>query len=1427
MKYFRPLQAGNNRYQLALIAIVAYVPLLFNDVGRIAADTKAYLYIEPGRLLERAPFMWQPEVAMGTVTHQNIGYLWPIGPFYWVADLIGLPDWLAQRLWLGSVLLAAGLGVRWLLRTLGWQGGGVLVASFAYMLSPYLLNYVDRHSVILLPWAGLPWLIGLTQRASRTLGWRHAAAFGLVTATIGGVNASSLLLVGLGPAAWLLWSGFEGSLPWKRVAVTGGKIAAAFLATGVWWMVGIAVQATHGLPTLRLTENYRVISDAATAPELFRGLGYWYFYGQGRLGAWIEPATSYTRWALPLSFAIPLLALLAGAFVHFRHRGQVLMLIALGILVGIGAHPYEGPSILGWIFRELTLSDAGLALRSTPRALPLSVLGLAILLGAGATAIGSWRPKLENVVAGSLCLLLVANLSPLWQGQILGELVQRPETIPDYWTEAADYLESRDNGTRVLEIPGSDFAAYRWGNSGDPVLPGLIDRPTVSRELIPQGTPAAAALLVSLDTEIQEGRLDPAALAPLARLMGAGDLVLRSDLQFERFRTPRPPDLWAKVSTSTGLLPPTIFGLRKPNVAGPERPLIDQHTLSRPPDAAIPPPVAVFPVTDSVKILRTADPERPIVLSGDADGIVAAAGAGLLEAGRPLLLSGTFADQPGALAGLLRPGTRIILTDSNRKDGHRWGSIRETAGYTERADEFPAEVDLSVHNLTVLPDRPGLQTVAIQTGIKVDASAYGNPVTFTPGDRPFHAVDGDPSTAWSVGAFNDVAGEYLVLSFNDPKAISAIVVSQARLQGQNRWISKLGITLNGIQRLVVELKDSSRSPAGQRLELPAVGPVTNLVLEILETDVGSLADYAGITGVGFAEVKVEGVVADETFRLPTELVDTMRSSVDPGADFAVLLTRQRSDPRDPIRPEPERSLDRSFRLPWQRSFQLTGQARLSSHAQDSVFDEILGAGAEATGSLAGDLSSRARAAFDDDLATAWQPPIGAQGGHTVSLDAGEEREFSELSLTVRADGLHSVPKVVTVLIDGRPANTHSLEIDLYDRNDDLSDGLVTVSINVDSVLGRSIALRIDEVTERRTMNWYSGLPDILPVAVVELNDGYVAVDTPAEMPPDCREDLLWLDGSALPVRLAGTVEDARSRNVIEITGCGPGIELGVGDHRIKAAPGLTTGIDIDRVQLRSEALTDVDNSPLPLLSLRDSGRTFLTGSANHFNSSFWLVLGQSHSSGWDLTVEGATAVSTPTLVDGFANGWLVTPHGEEPVQFSIRWTPQALVWFGLLAAVVAIAMCLVLAACGTRYAEPPLAQQPALRNPLVPLAQTGSTGSSLAAGAVISVFCALNLPSLYPVAVLIGVVSCGALLGRLPGRATTLLAVAFMGSAASLIAIDQIRFRYPRDFVWPLFFDKYHVLGVVAVLLIAAAAIEALLEHRRYQDGRVANPKGY
>ena len=89
----------------------AYVPVPGGaQPGVVTPDTKTYLYLDPLRFLSQVAFMWNPTVGLGTVTHEYIGYLLPMGPFFAVFHLLGVPVWVAQRLWLGSILFAAGRG---------------------------------------------------------------------------------------------------------------------------------------------------------------------------------------------------------------------------------------------------------------------------------------------------------------------------------------------------------------------------------------------------------------------------------------------------------------------------------------------------------------------------------------------------------------------------------------------------------------------------------------------------------------------------------------------------------------------------------------------------------------------------------------------------------------------------------------------------------------------------------------------------------------------------------------------------------------------------------------------------------------------------------------------------------------------------------------------------------------------------------------------------------------------------------------------------------------------------------------------------------------------------------------------------------------------------------------------------------------------
>src|SRR5690606_38792279 len=119
---------------------------------------------------------------------------------------------------------------------------------------------------------------------TRTRDWRPPALLALVLVGVGGVNASSLILVALGPAVWLVLEATRGGVAARRALAAAGRVGLLALGVSTWWLVGIRLQASHGLPVLQLTENVRTVAEASTPGDVLRGLGNWFFYGRDRVG---------------------------------------------------------------------------------------------------------------------------------------------------------------------------------------------------------------------------------------------------------------------------------------------------------------------------------------------------------------------------------------------------------------------------------------------------------------------------------------------------------------------------------------------------------------------------------------------------------------------------------------------------------------------------------------------------------------------------------------------------------------------------------------------------------------------------------------------------------------------------------------------------------------------------------------------------------------------------------------------------------------------------------------------------------------------------------------------------------------------------------------------------------------------------------------
>lgn len=1436
-----------DRAAVGLLAAVCYLPLLLTHRGQVGADTKSYLYIDPDRLLGRAWSMWDPNVGLGTVPHQNIGYLWPMGPYYWLFEHLGLPDWVAQRLWLGSILFGAGLGVRYLMRTLGQSGPGVTAAMFLYALSPYVLTLGARISALLLPFTALGWLIGLTIRAGRDRGWLYPALFALAVPTFGSVNATALLLVGLAPALWLPYAAFAQReiRPVQAIAVAA-RIGALSVLTSAWWIAGLWCQGAFGIDVLRYTETARTVADASPAPEVLRGLGYWYFYGNDKLGPWIEPSEAYTQspGLIAVTYAVPIIGLLAAAVVRWRYRGYFVSLIVAGLVLSVGAYPWDEGAPLGRGFQAFLSAQVGLAMRSLPRAVPLLALGLSVLTGVAVDALARARPRLERPVAAGLVLLAIAALPPLWMGQMVADNLQRDEELPDYWTEAAATIDARGHeedgdgfGSRVLELPGSDFASYRWGNTVDPITPGLVDRPVVARELIPYGTPLSADLLNSLDRPLQESTLDPAAIAPIARLMGVGDLVFRADLTYERFNLARPRQVYELLGMAPGVTSVATFGDDVVNVPDPSLPLEDEQELAADPDLPDPPAVSIWEVDGDPSIVSAKRPDSTVLVSGNGDGLVALAAAGLITGEELIRYSGSFAADDGggddALVDALADGGAVVLTDTNRRAGRRWGTVSDTDGHTEAVGEEALDVDLGDNRLPIFPGAGSdTETITIETGVSARASSYGNEVTYTPENRATNAVDDDVNTAWTTGAFAPVDGERIELTYDEPRTTGGVHLLQSARGLQNRWITSVRIRLDDGDAIDVELDERSRADVGQLVDLGGSRTFRRLTIEVTGTDIGTRDSYEDLSAVGFADIRLDtdDVRAQPVVRLPTDALDALGADSD-DLPLAIVMTRLRARPTAALRTDPEPHMVREVELPTARRFAVTGTARLDATAPDDVIDVLVGlpraedGGITATSSrrLSGDVTARASAAIDGDPATHWSPGYLGQDREWAKYVSAEPVTFDRMDLTVVADGRHSVPTRLRIVADG--GEPVYVDVPAIEDRAGLDEATTVELALPHAVTGTEIVVNIDRTREVFTIDWISEDEIVTPVGIVEWGIPGLAVEVPdGALDTGCRDDLLTVDGAGVPTRVTGTIDDALTLAPLTIEACiDDGVSLPAGSSRIATTDGFFTGLQVDDLALRSAAGGAADDDatgallrvePGPETIVVDAARWHSTIRVGARDTDTWLVIGQSHNLGWRATIDGED-LGTPQPVDGYSSAFLI-PAGSEPVTIEVVWAPQRVVNVALGlsavagAAIVALVVGLVLRR-RRRPSDP--APTPAVDHRPLPLSRRSVLRAPgvvawiptalAAAGAALA-----GLVAVGPVAgIALGVTT--AVVGRVPAARplVTLGPALLLGLSAAYIVALQTRYGLPSGFEWPTRFHRVHGVAYASVLLLAVGAV--------------------
>ncbi|MET0663323.1 MAG: alpha-(1-_3)-arabinofuranosyltransferase family protein, partial [Ilumatobacteraceae bacterium] len=1053
----------------------------------------------------------------------------------------------------------------------------------------------------------------------------------------------------------------------------------------LWWIAMLLIQGKRGADVLAYSESLESVSFTSTSTEVLRGLGYWLFYIRDAFGATTTASLEYLASTRVIVFGIGLLAVVLSGlvFTTWQHRRYVALLIGAGLVLAVGVHPIDDPSPLMSVLVGDGEGGLALALRSSTRAVPVLVFGLALSAASLVAACGSIRLPTRRawgstwtwgaVTAIVIVLLAVGYLPSLLNGGFVDPQLERDQDPPQAWLDAAAHLDSLPTGYRVLQLPGGEFGAFRWGYTVDQPLPALTERPLLTRDLLPLGSAAAMDLVFALDDRFQDGVVDVAAIAPVARLLGVDTVWVADDVAFDRFRLARPEivdDLLTGAGAAdAGLLPPERFGGPAPNIG--LIPVVDEQSVSDPRVGAPLATVSLVGIDAPVATIRAKD--DVVVLSGSGDGLVDAAAAGVIDGSELILYSASLSGD--ALGDAVTNATRLVVTDSNRDRAHHWRGSQDVTGYTEAGDDSGVlRYESGDQRLPVFDtDDPDTQTVSIQDGpVTATASAYGEPFAYLPEHRPVMAIDGDPSTSWIVDDRGPALDESIVLDVSEP--IDHVTLRQPDTVDGQRRITEVELTVDDRDPVLVVLDESSLAADGQRIDIDPTTAASRITLRITGTGTGIDVSPIGaaVGGVGFATIDVGLGPTTELIRVPIDATTAM-TDANATTPLSVVFTRLRTDPTDRWRSDPEPALRRQFAVPNDAAFDTSVVVRADQRTDDAALAELLAEPVAATAHLTGVPGGRGASAVDGDVDTSWITPFGSPVGQSLHLALGGPADSVAIAQPV---GTFSP---ITQVRISDPAGSFDLDVD---------------QAGTDVALPRTIDLgdttiEITAVEARTTVDRRFGEATTLPAAISEITFGGTSpgVRPAGEHVEECRDDLLQVDGAPVGLSFTASTEAILRGEPIDATLCaGDGssvLALAAGTHTIASTPGAAAGFHVDQVVLEGPGDgAAAGATPGPTVTVTSTSRTGRTVEVSPCPEGCWVVLGEGYNEAW--TASDATgSLGPPTLVDGNANGWFIAPT-DEPTTITFHWTAQRTLNVALAASLLGVLAGVVLVVADRR-----------------------------------------------------------------------------------------------------------------------------------------------
>jgi len=470
------------------------------------------------------------------------------------------------------------------------------------------------------------------------------------------------------------------------------------------------------------------------------------------------------------------------------------------------------------------------------------------------------------------------------------------------------------------------------------------------------------------------------------------------------------------------------------------------------------------------------------------------------------------------------------------------------------------------------------------------------------------------------------------------------------------------------------------------------------------------------------------------------------------------------------------------------------------------------------------LSSRASAAVDGDPSTAYQTPLNVTAGNWIQYTYPDPVTIDGLDMTFLTDGKHSVPTRVSVSADGGPGVP--VELAPTDLGEGNERGATTeVRAETGNLTGTAFRVTFDQVNDAASKEWFGGTRTVLPIGVAEVGLPTVT-PRPSSAPFEgqCRDDLVDIGGEPVPMRLVGTIGQAESSRALRLEACDGAVDIPDGRTLLESGRGTETGLDVELLTLASAAgggagvdtlATAPDDGPAPPATVGErTARLTWQAQVTDAVEPYWVVLAQSYGPGWTAETSDGSSLGAPTLVNGFANGWMVDPaeYGAD-VTITMTWAPQKWVWTGLAASSLGVLLCIGLIIGRPRRGRKRSSDVSTAVEGMVPVGVSpfesdGPPIGPARVAALSTVIAVLAVVFGGPlVGIGVGAVAVVALSVRRGQAVVRIASVGLFGAAAAFIVAKQARNGYQVDFNWMERFEVTHAWALAATMLLLVAVV--------------------